>query len=400
MDRAALADRCGAAKSQYVEWSALSAGNLQDRKPPPHSRILGRMSDLEQEVTHVKRRQGRSGVGYATADAVLHESRNRRIVLRPWYIPHNTQPDGLAVKLLTQQVETGGWTDTHELNLSEADVLKLRSALDAHTTVARNGEEGEFLLVRAAGLAATNDAEPAELVRAMLRLLERPDVLGRFTREDLGGQILSALQGSIRLQELRLAVTQLRGLLQSGVVEEKAYQDWCVRHSWAFGNAYTTPDHIRRISRTDDVDILLPRVLTGYRDIVELKRPDHPVLLRDSGRGTWFWSAAASQAIGQCHEYIEHLAEDAEHGLRGRPDIHTSHPRATIVIGRSDGWSEENQRTLAGLNQRLVGITLMTYDQLLAQGDELIRLFTTNDPTEVAADSTAAEDVDPDHIPF
>jgi hypothetical protein len=359
------------------------------------------MSDPDQEVTHVKRRQARSGVGYATEDEVLHESRNRRIVLRPWYIPHNTQPDGLAVKLISQQAnEVGGWTDTHELNLNEADVLRLRSALDAHTTVARNGAEGEFLLVRAAGLAATSDADPTELVRAILRLLQRPDVLGRFTREDLGDEILSALQGSIRLQELRLAVAQLRALLQSGVVQEKAYQDWCLRHSWAFGNAHTTPDDIRRISRTDDVDILLPRVLTGYRDIVELKRPDHLVLVRDSGRGNLFWSAAASQAIAQCHEYTEHLAEDAKRGLRDRPDIHASHPRATIVIGRSLGWSDDYQHALSGLNQRLVGITLMTYDQLLAQGDELIRLFTVNDPSGVATDNMAAGDIDPDDIPF
>jgi hypothetical protein len=360
------------------------------------------MSDHDQEITHVKRRQARSGVGYATADEVIHGSRNRRIVLRPWYIPHNTRPDGLAVKLLVQRAnETGGWTDDdYELNLNEADVLKLRSALDAHATVARNGAEGEFLLVRAAGLAATSDAEPAELVRAMLRLLERPDVLGRFSREDLGQQILASLQGSIRLQELRLAVAQLRHLLDSGIVGEQEYQNWCVRHSWAFGNAHTSADNIRRISRTDDVDILLPRVLTGYRDIVELKRPDHNVLIRDSGRGTVFWSAAASQAIGQCHEYIEHLTQDAEHGLRGRPDIHASHPRATIVIGRSAGWSEANQRTLAGLNQRLVGITLMTYDQLLAQGDELIRLFGAEDGPEVGEGGSAAGDIEPDDIPF
>lgn len=141
------------------------------------------------------------------------------------------------------------------------------------------------------------------------------------------------------------------------------------------------------MSRTDDVDILLPRVLTGYRDIVELKRPDHPVLRHDPGRGVYRWSSEASQAIGQCHQYMDHLHEDAAGGLRGRPEIVAYHPRATIVIGRSTDWPDDAHRALAGLNQRLVGITLMTYDHLLAQGEELIRLFTAE--AEASADSPA-----------
>jgi antiviral defense system Shedu protein SduA len=334
------------------------------------------MSDSTKDVANVTRRRARSGVGYATADVTVHETRSRRILLRPWYIHHNTRPDELAVKLISQvPAAGGGWTQESELNLDEEAVARLRTELEAHTEVARASEEGEFLLIRAGGLARTSEAGPGELVRAVLQLLSRRDVLDRFAHEDLGEHILSALQGSIRLQELRTAVAQLREMLDAGVVDEQPYQEWCTRHSWAFGNAHTVPDDIRRVSRTDDVDILMPRVLTGYRDIVELKRPDHEVLVRDRSRGTVYWSSDASQAIGQGAEYIEHLAADAEHGLRGRPEIVTSQPRATIVIGRSSNWTDAHYRILARLSSHLVGITVMTYDQLLAQGDELIRLF-------------------------
>jgi Domain of unknown function (DUF4263) len=341
------------------------------------------MSDSTEDVASVTRRRARSGVGYATTDVIVHETRNRRILFRPWYIPHKTRPDELAVKLITQvPTASEGWTQDSELNLDEDAVARLRAAFEAHTEVARAGEEGEFLLIRAGGgLARTSEAAPGELVRAVLQLLGRRDVLDRFAREDLGEQILSALQGSIRLQELRTAVTQLREMLDGGVVEEQPYQEWCTRHSWAFGNAHTVPDDIRRVSRTDDVDILMPRVLTGYRDIVELKRPDHPVLLLDRSRHNFFWSRPASEAIGQCAEYIEHLAADADRGLRGRPEIVASHPRATIVIGRSRDWAEGGYRALSRLNNHLVGITVMTYDQLLAQGDELIRLFSADEET-------------------
>jgi hypothetical protein len=327
-------------------------------------------------VTQVTRRRARSGIGYAN-DVVLHATGRRRVLLRPWYITHNAHPDGLALKLLVQVVDaSGNWTDAEAISLDERATAELSRALEEHHAVARSGRDGTVLLIRGEGIATAGEADARELVPAILGLLQRKDVLAHLTREDLTWELLAALQTSVRLQELRQAVSQLRMLLDSGVVEEKHYQDWCSTHSWAFGSAHTTPDPIRRVTRTDDVDILLPRVLTGFRDIVELKRPDSRVLVRDSSRGTIHWSSDAAQAIGQCHDYIDNLHMDAERGLRGRPEIVVYHPRATIVIGRSATWKAEWHRALAGLNRRLTDITLMTYDQLLAQGDELIRLFT------------------------
>ena len=46
-----------------------------------------------------------------------------------------------------------------------------------------------------------------------------------------------------------------------------------------------------------------------------------------------------------------------------------------IAVGRSVGWDEERLNALHGLNGRLHGITVMTYDQLLAQGERLIGIL-------------------------
>ena len=70
------------------------------------------------------------------------------------------------------------------------------------------------------------------------------------------------------------------------------------------------------------------------------------------------------------------------------------HPRATIVIGRSHGWTDEQQRALHGLNRRLHGISVMTYDHLLAQGERLIEMMS---PAEGADAESAVEE---DDIPW
>jgi hypothetical protein len=76
------------------------------------------------------------------------------------------------------------------------------------------------------------------------------------------------------------------------------------------------------------------------------------------------------------------------------------HPRATLVIGRSNNWQTEMFKTLHGLNRRLNGITVMTYDQLLAQGERLIEILATTGQPE---DQTAGFDQEngfEDDMPF
>ncbi len=226
-------------RSTPIVWARMALGGWPCRRPSVYRLAMSDPDDAD--VTSIARQRARSGVGYAAEDVVLHENKRegRRTVLRPWYNPHKSQPHGLACKLIVQRAGLlGAWIDGDVLNLNEDAVGRLRSALEQHGAVARGGEEGQFLLIRSAGLTSTSDADPVELVAAVVRLLQRRDVLQRFAQADLDDQIIAALRGSIRLRELRAAVRQLRELLQSGVVEERPYQEWCERYSWAFGNAH------------------------------------------------------------------------------------------------------------------------------------------------------------------
>jgi hypothetical protein len=172
------------------------------------------------------------------------------------------------------------------------------------------------------------------------------------------------------------ACAQLRNYLETGQNDESIYQDWCDNHSWVFGNAYLIKDDVRAISEGDKIDMLLPTVISGYRDIIELKKPSESVLNWDSTHNNHYFASPVSKAIGQCHRYIDVFQEVAIKGLRDNPEIVAYHPRAIIVIGRSNTWEENQFRALHGLNARLANITVMTYDQLLRQGERLIGVLT------------------------
>lgn len=186
---------------------------------------------------------------------------------------------------------------------------------------------------------------------------------------------------------MQVAVAELRENLDREENDEHVYQQWCQNHSWAFGSAYVVNDEVRNITASDNLDLLLPTVIAGYRDLVELKRPDMSVLRYDSAHRNHYWSSDVSKAIGQCHRYLDVLHEVAASGLRDHPEIVAYHPRAIIVIGRSNQWRDAELRALYGLNHRLSSVTVMTYDQLLAQGERLLSIVTPgNNPEPPPAD--------------
>jgi hypothetical protein len=162
---------------------------------------------------------------------------------------------------------------------------------------------------------------------------------------------------------------------------EEVYQEWCDRHAWAFGHAYVMREDVRRLDARNIVDLLLTD-LAGFRDVVELKRPDASVLRADPSHGSYYFSSDASRAIGQVHKYMDVLHDTMSRSLEAHPLLVAYHPRATIVIGRSHKWCPEQTRALRGLNARMHDITVMTYDHLVAQAKQLLRVVSDDRLTE------------------
>lgn len=338
----------------------------------------------ESDIETVNRRSATSGKVSYGDPVVLHETSRTRINLVPFFIPHSKHTE-LAVKLITYGKDKGtfGWVVKEEksISLQEDAARALLKALREHLAVASESEDGNYLLLKVSdGTADLGHHDPALVANALTQVLAQEDIVEHLKEADLSRELAHSLRGAIRLKEMRSAVSELRDSLEKGITDEQHYQGWCNSHSWAFGNAYVVNDEIRSISASDNIDMLLPTVIAGYRDLVELKRPDMEVLRHDTGHRNYYWSADVSKAIGQCHRYLDILNEVAADGLRDHPEIVAYHPRAIIVIGRSNNWDGYKLRALHGLNHRLSSVTVMTYDQLLAQGERLLQIVQPNEP--------------------
>ena len=132
---------------------------------------------------------------------------------------------------------------------------------------------------------------------------------------------------------------------------------------------------VRTIAIGDNVDLLMERTASGLRDVLELKRPSMFVINYDSSHKSYYWSSDSAKALGKRHRYLDALHEGAARGLRDNPQIVAYDPRASVVIGRSADWDAEKKRQLHGLNSRLHGLTVMTYDDMLGQANQMVEVL-------------------------
>ena len=368
----------------------------------------------DEAVRTIRRREARSGrVSYADP-VVVYESSQRLVKMVPFFIKR-TEGTDLAVKVATYKKREDGFVEIEQksVSLPEAGARRLLKALRAHLQVAEEDANGNYMLLKVAdGDVQLGEHDAESIASALARAMSQPEIVEHLEGTELSAELIGAFRTAIRLNEMRSAVAQLRTHLEAGVSDEGVYQDWCEHHSWAFGNAYVMRDDVRNISAGDKLDLLLPSVMTGFRDIVELKRPDEDVLHYDTGHRNYYFAAPVSKAIGQCHRYLDVLHDEAASGLRDHPDVIAYHPRAIIVIGRSSGWEEDRSKALHGLSRRLSGISVMTYDMLLAQGERLVQVLTTERGQDRGSQADALEgvlaeieepgtvEIDDDDLPF
>lgn len=326
---------------------------------------------------------------------LLSESSRSKVLAIPFYIRHSDHTE-LSIKIQTLRKANPplSWIEIEEKSatLKYPAIELLASELPKLIAVSKKDASGDYLVIRMEdGTADLGNMNPEAVTKALLTVMSQDGIAEHFRGKEISSKLAQALRYSVRLEEMKTAMAELRINLDDGVVLESVYQKWCESHPWAFGNQFVVNDAIRNISTQDTVDILMPRILAGYRDIIELKRPDMTVLQYDQHHRDYYFSSDVSKAIGQCHRYLDVFSKVASDGLLGNEQIVAYHPEATIVIGRSADWDEAQKKALHGLNSRLSGISVITYDHLLAQGECLVDYLSSEMETESNLDDPAED---------
>jgi hypothetical protein len=208
----------------------------------------------------------------------------------------------------------------------------------------------------------------AELASSAESLEERIALLWQLTEDPAGrlaaGETLRA-RVTDRLDDARHAADEFDALLDRA--GETEVQRFLESNPWLLGLDYAAVRMRQPVVR-GVVDFLLER-FDGFHDLLELKGPGDPLFelsddnadIRSPSR--FRLSRPLSLALAQVHAYRDILREESTHerfyGLRNTRDA-----KITILIGRVEGLTDQEQRVLHELNCSLHNVEIVPFDIL------------------------------------
>ncbi|MFH1402328.1 MAG: Shedu anti-phage system protein SduA domain-containing protein [Patescibacteria group bacterium] len=156
---------------------------------------------------------------------------------------------------------------------------------------------------------------------------------------------------------------------------EDIFRKWLEQNLWVFGVEYFKK-HGWRIVAEDAIADLVMETADGFIDLIELKRPKLPFPLfnKHSSHNGYYPSAQFSQAVGQCLFYLKRL-DEKKNNIEQKQDTKILCPRVKLVIGRSRNFTTDEFETMRILNANFGSITVITYDDLLRNGKQIIDYY-------------------------
>jgi hypothetical protein len=108
----------------------------------------------------------------------------------------------------------------------------------------------------------------------------------------------------------------------------------------------------------------------NYLDILEIKKPDTPIMKHDASRDNYYWDVEISRAVIQLENYLDAVSRHAAE-VRGyildkyNLNLKVIRPRGIILAGDARNFPTQKQKDdLRLMSQGLKNITLVTYDEL------------------------------------
>lgn len=161
---------------------------------------------------------------------------------------------------------------------------------------------------------------------------------------------------------------------------EDSWQKWIYKNNWLFGVNYQDPIEKSKINLTGIMPDFLFPTIDGFVDILEIKLPDDEVINHDSShKGSWKFTSETNAAVAQVINYLSEIdrfrdAIEKEIKKNHRIEVSLLKPRAYILIGNSEKWSNDKKEGLRKINHALHGIEILTYHDLFVRGHQAINL--------------------------
>lgn len=186
-----------------------------------------------------------------------------------------------------------------------------------------------------------------------------------------------------RIYESRKSILEIMQQKIDQDEPEEYWQQLLAENRWIFGNSYIGIIGERRtnISSTLDHPLITE---DGYLEIVEIKKPSFPFWKKTRSGDNYLYrdkylvpNGELQCAITQGSNYIYETERemDSRSWAQTHDGIYPLKPKCLVVHGRSEGWGDLESKSFRLLNDRLHGISIITFDHLILRAKQSLELF-------------------------
>lgn len=289
-----------------------------------------------------------------------------------WMVPHHTNEDEVFLKV-GRYKKPKDWTEEEvpeeldpksELTLDSEEFQNLLTFLENNYEPFKSGTKAFIPLEN------PYDKNTASQVKQLLNLPDRRQMIDFIVSNDV---IPEDLEVGLSHARRSRAIDEFNCLLESDHVEPR-WQGWFEENSWVLGSDFVKVLDERSID-TKNISDFLMQSYDGFLDVVEIKRPEGGLRFWASSldHGNWVPHSDLIKAITQASIYIHEVEREANDlKFYERVGVKAIKPRCTLIYGRSNDWSKEQQEAFRILNSSYHNMTIMTYDHVLDRAKRIL----------------------------
>jgi len=259
----------------------------------------------------------------------------------------------------------------------DAEIRKLQALLNAESS-GQGGGGGDGAADELVGSLTQQLAESAQ--RGNLLVLQ--NFLGAVLDNDSLAKALAELEGASRFGSLIELARRRKGAkalhavvndLSSTALELRAAVG---KEPWVFGGRYMPPVSLRGIDILHDVDLVLMRS-DGAIHLVTIGPANVPDVIERQDDGLRV-GPLVIDLVQRTMNFL-HTVEAQEELIREKLGVESKRALATVLVGHPGLATEKAKNgvrdTLRTYSSRLVGLEIMTYQELMAGVDQTLELY-------------------------